>query len=83
MADFDIYADEASFQLLETMLFYNPENRSTLQNALKHSYFQEEPAPTADVFAELPVLPFPKRAYLEPKPPVKGKEEPTLQQIFE
>ncbi|XP_070567908.1 cyclin-dependent kinase 8-like [Ptychodera flava] len=63
MEKFKIKADSKAFHLLSRLLIMDPTKRITSEQALEDSYFLEEPLPTQDVFAGMPI-PYPKREFL-------------------
>lgn len=58
-----IKPDSKSFHLLQRLLLMDPNKRITSEQAMQDPYFSEEPVPTSDVFAGLPI-PYPKREFL-------------------
>ncbi|XP_002732068.2 cyclin-dependent kinase 8-like [Saccoglossus kowalevskii] len=58
-----IKADSKEFHLLSKLLTMDPTKRITSEQALEDNYFLEEPVPTHDVFAAMPI-PYPKREFL-------------------
>merc|ERR1740128_439158 len=63
MDRYKIKPDTKAFHLLSKLLMMDPTKRFTSEAAMADPYFQEDPLPTADVFAGCPI-PYPKREFL-------------------
>ncbi|XP_050027981.1 cyclin-dependent kinase 8-like isoform X2 [Dermacentor andersoni] len=55
--------DSKAFLLLQKLLLMDPTKRITSEQAMQDPYFLEDPVPTQDVFAGVPI-PYPKRDFL-------------------
>lgn len=55
--------DSRAFKLLQALLTMDPTKRISSEKALDDSYFSDDPLPTQDVFAGVPI-PYPKREFL-------------------
>ncbi|XP_036367026.1 cyclin-dependent kinase 8 isoform X3 [Octopus sinensis] len=58
-----IKPDSKAFLLLQKLLTMDPTKRITSEQAMKDSYFSEDPLPSQDVFEGMPI-PYPKREFL-------------------
>ncbi|CAN8017811.1 unnamed protein product, partial [Ixodes persulcatus] len=58
-----VKADSKAFLLLQKLLLMDPTKRITSEQAMQDPYFLEDPVPTQDVFAGVPI-PYPKRDFL-------------------
>ncbi|GAB1605365.1 cyclin-dependent kinase 8-like isoform X3 [Argonauta hians] len=58
-----IKPDSKAFMLLQKLLTMDPTKRITSEQAMKDSYFSEDPLPSQDVFEGMPI-PYPKREFL-------------------
>ncbi|XP_066281659.1 cyclin-dependent kinase 8-like isoform X9 [Branchiostoma lanceolatum] len=58
-----VKADSKAFHLLSKLLTMDPTKRISSDQAMADSYFMEDPQPTTDVFAGVPI-PYPKREFL-------------------
>ena len=76
-------AEEAGYDLFDSLLQYDPEQRLTANQALKHAWFSDDPKPTANAFASLtkPTATYPNRRVIQDDmdPKMKSNYQPPIE----